>query len=237
MKKNTGMNGRSFISGLFVKGLGGERDFPVQLLYGCLWLAEITLTLILFTFVFPLFFLMGLGFFGSKCRVVQSDTVQSETIIQLPRNSHPPMINPRHEFRTPRLRCHIGSIPSRTLFFVIDFFLKREGREWMESYSRPPFPFFMRFIFLVWLFLLFLLVSIFGRWWEGGSADEGGRWLGVVARLKCEWEGTFDSCHCWRDLLRQIWFVWILMRNELVFSSLPWNRVSMLLFFMIRFSS
>ena len=35
------MNGRSFISGLFAKGLGGERDFLALSLCGCLWLAEI----------------------------------------------------------------------------------------------------------------------------------------------------------------------------------------------------
>ena len=65
------------------------------------------------------------GFFGSNVR--QSDMVQSETIIQFPRNSHSPMIIPRREFRTPRLRCQMISIPSRTPFlfsFGLCFFGK-----------------------------------------------------------------------------------------------------------------
>ena len=85
-----------------------------------------TLVLFYLTFFF-LFFFRWDRIFGSKFRVRESDTVQSETTIQLPRNFHPPMINPRREFRTPRLRYHIGSIPSRTPFFI-DFFFSLEKR-------------------------------------------------------------------------------------------------------------
>ena len=39
-EKTTGMNGRSFIDGLFAEGTGKERDFPVQCLYLFPWTRE-----------------------------------------------------------------------------------------------------------------------------------------------------------------------------------------------------
>ena len=165
------MNGRSFISGIFAEGLGGERDFPVQHLCGRLWLAEITLDSCSLSHYLPsAFFLCWVGnflvgFFGSGW----NDTVQSETIIQFPHNPHSPMVNPRRGFRTPRLRCQIRSIPSRTPHFWSIFFVfsERERRVWMEDYSWPPFCFSCLILTTDWDFFF----GFHSLWLKGGCID------------------------------------------------------------------
>ena len=71
------MNGRSFISGLFAKGMGGERDFPVPRLCGSLWRVEMIIyswlsfffSVLTFVLVFSLPLPLGAGSFGIKIRV------------------------------------------------------------------------------------------------------------------------------------------------------------------------
>ena len=84
------------------------------------------------------------------------------------------MVNLGREFRTPRLRCHIGSIPSRTPYYcsVFGFFLKEEGgNEWKIIHVRPFL--FGRFLSMTdWdVFLRFSLFFVTDG--EGGSTDEG----------------------------------------------------------------
>ena len=177
------------------KGLGGERDFPVQHLCGCLWLAEIILdSCSLSHFYFLLSFLVGsgfcflfwVGFFESEW----NDTAQSETIIQFQHNPHFPMVNHGHGFPTPRLRCQIGSILSRTpLFWSIFFvFSERERRVWMEDYSWLPFCFSCLILTADWDFF----VGFHSLWLKGGVlTNEGRHWTGLVAGLEYGWEGDF----------------------------------------------
>ena len=137
------MNGRSFISGLFAKRTGWWTRLSRSTL---MWVPLTRGDNSWLLFSFPLFtfcFLSLLGrdffwsnFFGSGW----GDTVQSETVIQFPHDPHSPMVNPRRGFRTPRLRCQIRSIPSRTPHFWSNFLFSLEGKGgygWKIIHDRP----------------------------------------------------------------------------------------------------
>ena len=127
-KKYTEMNGRSFISGLFAKGMGGERDFPVQRLCGSLWRVEMIIYSCYFFFSFWLLFgfslplLLGAGFYldqnsgrGERhCSIGDYNSIPQDPISL--------WLIPERVSHLETLVTYYG-IPSRTPFFFDQFFL------------------------------------------------------------------------------------------------------------------
>ena len=143
------------------KGLGGERDFPVQRLCGCLWRVEMIIySCSLSPFFSSVFFVgpefwvkcwVGIEWYGS---IRGYNSIPTMILVSLWW-----ILDASFVLRDSGV---ILEVFRRGPHIIVRFFLKRGRREWMEDYSCPPVSFwafliydwlgcFSSFFFFLWL--------------------------------------------------------------------------------------